>query len=164
MTRPILLVVALLVAQCVSATPSGMQMVGQARLHFMFWPVYDSRLYTPDGEFQEGQLPLRLEIEYLRDVASAELVEHTRKEWQRLQPLAVPEQEWLQTLSGLWPDVGKNDVLALALDERGRSTFLLNGRSLGSMDDPAFGQRFLDIWLSPATSRPDLRLALLGRD
>ncbi|MCP5129734.1 MAG: chalcone isomerase family protein [Pseudomonadales bacterium] len=164
MIRPMLFVAVLLVSQSVSATPSGMQMVGQARLQFMFWPVYDSRLYTSNGEFQEGQLPLRLEIEYLRDVASAELVEHTRKEWQRLQPLAVPEQQWLRTLSRLWPDVGKNDVLVLVLDEWGRSTFLLNGQPLGSVDEPAFGQRFLDIWLSPATSRPDLRLALLGRD
>ena len=64
----------------------------------------------------------------------------------------------------MWPDVKENDVLALVLDGGNKSTFLLNGEPLGSIDEPAFGQRFLDIWLSPETSRPELRLALIGHD
>ena len=62
----------------------------------------------------------------------------------------------------MWPDVKKNDVLAIALDSQGRSTFFLNGQTLGTIEDPGFGRDFLAIWLSPETSRPELRLALIG--
>lgn len=155
---------ALLLAPIASAFGSGMQMVGEARLQFMFWPVYDSRLYSLTGAFQEGQRPLRLEIEYLRAVDSSDLVEHTRKEWERTRSLTTAEREWLQVLARLWPDVGRNDILAFELDGQGVSTFALNGQVLGEIDDPAFGERFVAIWLSPETSRPEMRLSLLGRD
>ena len=37
------------------------------------------------------------------------------------------------------------------------------GQTLGGIEDPDFGRHFLNIWLSPDTSRPELRLALIGR-
>ena len=162
MTRRVFFLLALWVSVSVSAGENSLQMVGQARLTFMFWPIYDSRLYSPDGSFREGQRPLRLEIQYLRDITASELVVQTRNEWERLQPLSADEQLWLTSLSRMWPDVSENDVLALELDEGGGSTFLLNGQRLGGIDDPAFGSRFLGIWLSPDTSRPQLRRSLIG--
>jgi len=48
------------------------------------------------------------------------------------------------------------------VDEQERSTFLLSGEPLGQIVDPEFGENFLGIWLSPDTSRPELRLSLLG--
>jgi hypothetical protein len=162
MIRCAFLVWALLLAAVVRAEGGALQMVGQARLSVMFWPVYDSRLYSPDGNYSEKTRPLRLEIQYLRDVEAQDLVANTRKEWQHLGMGDVKQQQWLAALERLWPDVGENDVLALVVDEQDRSTFLLNGKALGTIDDPAFGGDFLAIWLSPETSRPDLRLALLG--
>jgi len=91
-------------------------------------------------------------------------VDHTRKEWQRLGVEGPQSQQWLETLARLWPDVRKNDLLALVLDKQDRGTFYLNGKALGAIDDPGFGEDFLAIWLSPETSRPELRLALLGKE
>lgn len=146
-----------------SAAETGpLQMVGEARLKVMFWPVYDSRLFSPDGSYSEGRRPLRLDIQYLRDIDAKDLVSHTRKEWERLQVAETDRLQWLASLARLWPDVGEKDVLSLVLDEQGRSTFLLNGEPLGDIDDPGFGEDFLAIWLSPDTSRPELRLSLLG--
>jgi hypothetical protein len=48
------------------------------------------------------------------------------------------------------------------LDDQGRSTFFVNGQSIGVIENPEFGRHFLNIWLSPDTSRPELRLALIG--
>jgi hypothetical protein len=39
--------------------------------------------------------------------------------------------------------------------------FLLNGRPLGEVRDPDFARVFFGIWLSPRTSEPALREALL---
>jgi len=137
-------------------------MVGQARLDFMIWPIYDSRLYSVDGNYQEGQLPLRLEIQYLRDVNAVDLVKHTQSEWQRQGLSPAGQQQWLAALSRLLPSVKKNDVLTLLVDEQGSSAFSVNGEPLGRIEDPHFGQHFLAIWLSPNTTRPELRQALLG--
>ena len=50
----------------------------------------------------------------------------------------------------------------MKLDARSHATFFHNGKRLGTIEDGDFGQRFVDIWLSPDTSRPDIRLALIG--
>jgi hypothetical protein len=160
--RYFLVVLAVLLCSKVGASVGTLQMVGEARLEFMIWPIYDSRLYSIDGNYQEGQLPLRLEIQYLRDVDAEDLVAHTQSEWQRQGLAHGGEQQWLETLSRLLPDVRENDVLALVIDEQGGSAFLINGEPLGQIDDPHFGQQFLGIWLSPDTSRPELRQSLLG--
>jgi hypothetical protein len=162
MTRSGFAIVLLFCCAMSIAGEHSMQLVGQPRLQVLFWPVYDSRLFSHDGDYREGQRPLRLEIEYLRDVASSKLVENTDSEWQQLPGVPAYSEQWLQALSQLWPDVTAGDVLALELDESGSSTFFVNGEPLGSIEDPAFGQHFLDIWLSPNTSRPKLRLALIG--
>lgn len=160
MNRCSLCLLALLLAG--NARAEQLQLVGQARLEVLFWSIYDSRLYTADGRYSDGQRPLRLELEYLRDIEAVDLVEQTRNEWQHLQLRAQEKELWLQELARLWPDVREDDVLALEMSESGRSTFLLNGKPLGSIDDPQFGPSFLAIWLSPDTSRPELRRSLIG--
>ena len=162
MGRYLLLILTVVLCSKGWASVGTLQMVGQARLEFMIWPIYDSRLYSIDGSYQEGQLPLRLDVQYLRDVDAEDLVKHTQSEWQRQGLAHVGEQQWLVTLSRLLPSVRKNDVLTLAVDDKGSSTFLVNGEPLGRIDDPHFGQHFLAIWLSPNTSRPELRQTLLG--
>ncbi|MDO8860333.1 chalcone isomerase family protein [Haliea sp. E1-2-M8] len=162
MTRFLASLVFGLLATTALAASSSLQMVGEARLNVMFFSVYDSRLYTEDGRYQQDQRPLRLEIEYLRKIKAKALVEQTDAEWDHLQVAHERRDAWLKELTALWPDVGKNDVIALELDADNRSTFYFNGEKLGMMEDADFGAYFVAIWLSPDTSRPALRAALLG--
>lgn len=145
------------------ATAAGqLQLVGEARLKVLLLPVYESRLYSADGRYREGQRPLHLEIRYLIPVRSNALVARTGDEW-RQQGRTHPAQEaWLQQLAGIWPDVARGDELTLQLDAEGASTFYLNGSALGGIDDTAFGEHFLGIWLAPDTSRPEMRRQLIG--
>jgi hypothetical protein len=142
----------------------ALQLVGEARLKVLLWSVYDSRLYTPDGDYREGQRPLRMEIEYLLDIESAKLVERTAQEWRAMGRSHPAEDAWLERLGALWPDIDSGDVIALELDADNQATFFHNGDKLGNLEHPEFGQQFIDIWLSPDTTRPQLRLALLGKD
>ncbi len=139
------------------------QLIGEARLKVMFWDVYDSRLYSHDGRYTGQQRPVKLEIQYLRAIKSGALIESTGKEWSKLGVSHPRQQQWLAQLETIWPDIEPYDVLAIQLDENQQSIFLCNGREIGRIADPAFGQHFLDIWLSPNTSQPQLRLALLGK-
>jgi hypothetical protein len=148
-------------AQARTADPA-LQLVGEARLEVLLWSVYHSRLYAPGGEYAPDTRPLRLEITYLLDIDVDELIERTREEWQHL-GLEHPRQEaWLDALAELWPDISARDTLSIELDRERVSHFYFNGEALGSIDDPAFGEQFLAIWLSPQTSRPALRRELLG--
>lgn len=158
----ILAAIAFTLAATAQANPQDLQLVGKARLDVMFWSIYDSRLLAPQGKYQPGVRPLRLEITYLRNIDAEDLVKRTREEWEHL-GLAHPEQEdWLSRLGVLWPDIRKQDTLSLHLEQDNSSAFYLNGELLGEVEDADFGQQFLDIWLSPQTSRPELRSALLG--
>ena len=139
-------------------------MVGEARLKVLFWSVYDSRLYTVDGEYEEGQLPLRLEIEYLIDIASKALVERTLEEWEAMDRSHPRQSDWLRELEQLWPDIEAGDVLTLDLAPDGSAAFYRNGDPLGEVSDPEFGPHFAAIWLSEECTRPELRLALIGRE
>lgn len=145
------------------AQTTELQKVGEAKLKVLLWPIYDSRLFTADGSYQAGQAPLRLEIQYLRDIESEDLVERTAEEWQAQQLSHPKQQRWLDALSRIWPDVAKNDVISLELRENLQSYFYVNNTWVGTIEDPLFGQQFLDIWLSPQTTRPEIRRQLLGQ-
>ena len=154
----------LAIALPLAASETDLVKVGQATLKVLFWDVYNSTLYSQDGRYKEGQLPLRLDIQYLLDIDSDALVARTAEEWDALGLEHENREEWLISLSSLWPDVTKNDVLTMDLDTDNRATFYSNGKLLGTIDDRAFGQSFIDIWLSPSTTRPKLRIALTGGD
>ena len=143
---------------------ADLQKVGEAKLSVLFWDVYYSRLYTDSGSYQRGQRPLKLEIEYLLDIKSAALVDRTRKEWDDQGLSHENQEQWLTQLLELWPDVAQNDVLVMELDPSNRSRFVHNGQPLGIIEDPDFGQHFVDIWLAPTTTRPKLRLTLIGEE
>lgn len=140
----------------------NLEKVGEARLKFLLWSVYDSRLYTPTGEYQSGIRPLKLEIEYLLDVKADALVERTQTEWNKMGRKHPRHDEWRQKLGSIWTDINSGDVISLELDSENRSTFRRNGELLGHIEDPEFGQEFVDIWLSEDCTRPEIRQALLG--
>jgi hypothetical protein len=145
-----------------TAQAAEFRLVGEAELKFMFWSVYNSRLYSVDGDYREGQLPLRLEIEYRLPVKSEALVARTLQEWDQQGLQHEKRQQWLEALAQLWPDLDESDVLTLEVDESGTSTFFHNDQRLGRIEDQEFGPQFLAIWLSPRTSRPELRASLIG--
>lgn len=146
----------------VSGNTVDMQKCGAARLTVLFWDIYESSLFTPSGQYYPGIRPLRLEIKYLRQIKASDLVAQTAKEWQAQGIQDSRHDTWLTMLDNLWPDVKANDVLALSIAENGGAQFTFNGELLGTIDDPDFGRDFAGIWLSPRTTRPKLRAALIG--
>ena len=164
MMRTLLSLVLLAIVLPTAANDTALVKVGEAKLKVLFWDVYNSTLYSDNGRYREGQIPLRLDIQYLLNIESEALVARTAEEWDALGLEHDNRDEWLISLAALWPDVNKNDVLTMELDDDNRSTFYRNGELLGTIEDAAFGKSFIDIWLSPNTTRPNLRAALIGTD
>ena len=135
---------------------------GAALLKVFFWEVYESSLYTPDGTWNEGTKPFRLDIRYLRTISAEDLAKQTGKEWAEQGKVSAQHAQWQEDLRVMWPNVTEGDVISLAINKAGVSTFLFNGERLGSLQNPQFGEDFSGIWLAEDTTRPKLRKQLIG--
>lgn len=140
-----------------------LQKVGEAKLSFMFWDIYQSNLYTESGSYIKDTYPVALGIQYLRDIEGKDLLDRTEQEWQKLGLQQVTYAPWLASLEEIWPDITKNDELLLVVDRHRKSVFYHNGEEIGSLQDPAFGPGFLAIWLDEKASYPQLRKQLTGQ-
>lgn len=146
-----------------TASPiNNMQKIGSAKLEIFFFDIYYSELFSPTGEYSANELPLALQIKYLRDIKASDLIERTLEEWEKLGMSNEQTNAWVVELKALWPDINKQDVLTIVVDQHGVSEFFFNDSSLGVIDDKEFGKSFLAIWLDENCSFPKLREKLIG--
>lgn len=148
---------------CIAEPLAGLKQVGEARLKVLFWNIYDSRLYSANGEYQQDSYPQALQLDYLRDIDAEDLLKHTRDEWQKL---AVPKESaerWLTQLKDIFPDIKEADQIILRVSEQGHSQFYFNSQSIGLITEPEFGSSFLRIWLDENSSYPNVRKQLIGQ-
>ena len=106
---------------------ADLQVVGEARLKFLFWQVYDSTLFSTNGTYQELEPNLALKISYRRKISAEQLIRRTREEWQKMSLLSSQTEEWLLSLEAILPDVDKGDLVILKVDEELASNFYFNG-------------------------------------
>ena len=134
-------------------------------MSFIGLPVYDIRLWVSDGFDPAAyeQHPLALEIEYARGFAGQQLAERSLAEMQRVASITPAQREaWLAAMLRAFPDVKPGERLTgVHRPAQGARFFHGSGRDV-EIADPAFARAFFAIWLSPRTSEPRLRSALLG--
>ena len=143
--------------------PQG-RLIGSGRLTFWGLQVYDARLWVPPGFKPEsfGTQALALELSYLRAFASKDVAERSISEMRRSATISAEQADkWKTALSQVLPDVSKGDRLMGVHRPGVGASFLLNGKVLGEIRDAEFARLFFGIWLSPKTSEPALRNALL---
>jgi hypothetical protein len=75
---------------------------------------------------------------------------------------ATDGERWLTRMKALFPDVQAGDRITGVHRPGEGVRFHVNGRLAGELRDASFGRLFFGIWLSPRTSEPQLRNALLG--
>ena len=138
------------------------QKVGQGRLTYLLWDVYDATLYAPGGAWQKDQ-PFALQLSYLRDITGKKIADRSVEEM-RNQALADEVQlaTWHAQMSNIFPDVGEGISLTGVYTKDGVTVFYRDNNEIGRIEDPEFSRAFFGIWLNEATSAPDLRRKLLG--
>ena len=136
---------------------------GEGALRWMGLLVYRARLWAPPAGWR-SDAEYALEIRYARALRGAQLAERSIVEMQQHTGAGTPAQHahWREAMQRLFPDVNEGDCLVGHARPGGPADFYLNGRLLGTIDDPAFAPAFFGIWLSESTSQPALRRALLG--
>lgn len=147
----------------ISAYIPGAKVVGQGRMTFFMWDVYDATLYAQAGTWREGQ-PLALTLSYLRDLNGEDIARRSIEEM-RGQGYSdeIRLAAWFGQMKEIFPDVATGVSLTGVLTPDGPTVFFRDGNEIGRIADPEFGRAFFNIWLSQRTSAPELRAQLLGR-
>ncbi len=141
------------------------RLLGKARLAVYGFQVYDSRLWVSPVFSTENfsNQPFALELAYLRDFKSDAIVDRSIVEMRRAAPIDdAKARAWRQAMLRVIPDIRKGDrVMGVNRPGEG-ATFWVNGKRVGDVEDAEFAQLFFGIWLSPKTSQPKMRTALLA--
>jgi hypothetical protein len=149
----------------VKAALPDARLQGSGGLRYFFMHIYDARLWCskqavgPDW----AALPFALELTYDHDLVGKEIAQRSIEEMRR-QGALDPDSasRWQQALTALIPDVKPGDrITGVNLPGVG-ARFFYNGALRGELRDALFTRLFFGIWLSPRTSEPALRTALLG--
>ncbi|MCW8106995.1 chalcone isomerase family protein [Alteromonas ponticola] len=138
------------------------KLVGEGRMRYLFWDIYDASLYSVEGRFRSDK-PFALSLSYHRDIAGVEIAQRSIKEIKQQALCASTHlSRWEKMMSDIFPAVSEGDVLTGVRDSQGNARFFYNGREIGVINEPDFTQCFFAIWLDEKTSEPKLRQRLLG--
>ena len=143
----------------------GARLQGRGELRWLGLRVYDARLWatSPMSASAWTTTPLALELRYARNLDGRAIAERSLQEMRRQGPLAEEQAgRWLQQMTGIFPDVREGDRITGLKRPGELARFYANGRLAGEVRDADFARLFFGIWLSPQTSQPRLREALLG--
>lgn len=141
------------------------RLLGKARLSVWGFQVYDARLWAAAGfgASRYAGTPLALELSYLRNFSAADIAERSIKEMRRSQPISEAEaSRWTTEMLRVIPDVRTGDRILGVLRPGQGAAFWVNGKPNGEIRDAGFAKLFFGIWLSPKTSEPAMREALLA--
>lgn len=152
-------------ADPVQAALAGQSLRGQSLFRYWGFEVYMASLYT-DADFaaeRYTQQRFALELQYRRSFKGSDIAQRSIEEMQGIAPLTSRQaSDWQGAMDRVFPDVAPVDRLLGVYQPGIGARFFHNGRLCGSIDDPLFAERFFGIWLSPRTSAPKLREALLA--
>jgi hypothetical protein len=144
--------------------PQG-RLMGRGRLTVWGFQVYDATLWANPG-FTSASVdsqPLALELRYLRNFDSQDIAERSIAEMRRSASINDDQaRQWVAAMVKAVPDVKKGDrVMGIHRPGAG-AWFWTNGKATGEVRDAEFAKLFFGIWLSPNTSEPAVRKALLA--
>lgn len=143
----------------------GLRQLGTAKLTVFGFEIYNARLWVP-AEFDRADYarhPHVLELTYLRDFKGQAIAERSIKEMRGVDVFTDAQaQLWLTALTQVLPDVKKGDRLTGVYQPGKALRLMFNDAPLPALSDPTLARVFMGIWLSPRTSEPAMREALLS--
>ena len=169
MSRVWCLCALLLVSSCAVSADKHIQSfipeaekVGEGRLSFLLWSIYDAALYAPKGEWHP-ESPFALKLTYLRDISGKDIADRSIEE---IRDQGFTDElklaDWHAQLLKILPNVKKQSSLTGVSTDGAHTIFHSGDQLLGKIMDAEFTQYFFNIWLGENSSEPELRQQLLG--
>lgn len=139
-----------------------LKLIGKGNYTFFLLDVYEARLWAANKKnIYEGEL--LLELKYKMNFEGMDIVKQTKKEFDNADVPESKSKRWSSELESIFPNVSKGDrILARYAPSKGIKFYLNESNFIGEVRDLEFSRSFLDIWLGPKSSDPDLRDKLLG--
>lgn len=136
--------------------------IGEARLSFFGFVIYEGQLFTEGGRpFAPGE-PVALEIRYRRDFSAQQMLQATYDELGRVEGRAPDQRELVSRLASCFRDVTDGDSFLDISRSADQLELKLNGARTCDVRAPRVGERFLSIWLSDNSRFPRLSRRLRG--
>lgn len=139
---------------------------GQGSFRWFGIKIYDAQLWVGDKGFNSNtpdNSKFALDLRYARSLQGRKIAEASRDQIQK-SGLANAQQlaEWQSRMEQIFPDVNEGTHLTGIYLPNTGARFYLDGKAIGEIMNAAFAQAFFAIWLSPKTTAPQLRNALLA--
>jgi len=138
---------------------SQVEPLGQGRMTYWGFTLYDAKLYTS----KEPKGGIALDIQYLRKFEAKDLAKQTLEELKKLGISETQRAEWADPLNRAFKTVQVGDSITAIKKPQGSTHFFYNGQFVSEISGESFSQAFFGIWLHPKTSAPQLRKVLLGQ-
>jgi Chalcone isomerase-like len=151
----------------IQAEVPGLRWLGSARLSVWGFKVYDATLFVaPDFRADDfSRYAFALELRYLRDFRNEDITRRSIEEMRRQGSFSEAQAaQWTVALRKAFPDVRAGERITGVNVPSGAAAgvrFVTNGKVSGEVRDAEFARWFFGIWLSPQTSEPAMRQALL---
>ena len=167
------LVVATFAAGAQAATPEHIaaelpkaRAAGSGSFRYFGLDIYDATLWVgPNGYRPAAPTAEKfaLDLRYARAFQGKRIAGRSTDEMEKLKlGSAAQRAEWNAKMTTLFPDVAEGSrITGIYLPKEG-ARFYRDGKLLGDIADPEFGQAFFAIWLDPKTTGGALREALLA--
>ena len=135
--------------------------LGTGKLSIFFIDIYDIKLFSKIKSYSKDE-PFAIEINYLKDVKSTQIVDSSINEIKRISKPSRDELEnYRSILASLFPNIYSGDQLIGIKTANNDGVFFYNKKRIGKINDEKLVDSFFDIWLSEKTSHPELREKLL---
>lgn len=148
-----------------TAALNGKQTVGSSLFRYWGFEVYQATLLA-GARFDAArfeQQRFALELQYRRAFKGRDIAQRSIDEMQGIEPLSAQQvADWQAAMQQAFPDIQPGDRLLGVHEPGSGARFYFNGQLRATVDDPEFSARFFGIWLSPRTSAPQLRAALIA--
>ncbi|MBG6221868.1 MULTISPECIES: chalcone isomerase family protein [unclassified Janthinobacterium] len=151
----------------VNADVPEARLAGEGEYKWFGMRIYRAQLWVGTQGYQgtaSATAPFVLELRYARALDGNKIAEASYEQMQKI-GVGTEAQRlgWLATMQRIFPDVKEDQRIAGAY-RAGISPgvrFYLDGKVLADVSDGDFARAFFAIWLSPASTAPKLRGALL---
>lgn len=143
------------------------RLAGEGEYTWFGMRIYRAQLWVGANGYQglaSATAPFVLELRYARALDGKKIAEASHEQMQKL-GVGTEQQRlaWLATMQRIFPDVKEDQRIAGAY-RAGIAPgvrFYLDGKVLADVSDGDFARAFFAIWLSPDSTAPKLRAALL---
>ena len=139
------------------------KLVGEGTYSKAFWDIYKAMLFAPNGNYTAAA-PYALSLTYFISADGADIAERSVDE---MKDTGITDKEklasWGKQMTEIFPNVKDGSNITAIATTSGKTIFISEGKTIGTVSDKDFAPAFFGIWLSPKTNDKNLRNKLLGK-